>query len=196
MAAAKEKLTLDNIKKDLMAVLKEQTSNTADRRLTYIIPITFIAIFLGVLLKSVFLGLLIFAFPAYQAYLFVIETRAYKEKKKTLLAAIEKGDISVSTEILSHIAEETIYEPHTSRRGHTHLTKQISVYYFEGGSSWRVPSLHTHYAWSRENYISAQGLLNTSVKGNAFFVIRLQGHYNIAYIYPFKTFEPDESIKK
>ena len=191
----KEKLTINNMKQDLSTVLNEQISNKSDWRLSYIMPFTLLAILLGVLLKSIFVGFLIFSLSGYHIYYFVIETKDFRKKKNMLLAVLDRGDVSVSTEILSHISNETIYEPHTCGK-HTHSTKVITVFYFEGGASWRVPRVSRHYRWSREHNISSSGLKNISVKGNEFFLVSLQGNYQIAYIYPCKLFELAADLKQ
>lgn len=191
----KEKITLDAIKKDLLKIVKFQLSIKSDWRLSYIGPITVLAVIVGALLKNIFVGLLVFSFSGYQIYCYVTEIADYITKKKVLSSAIDRGDISISTETLSHISEETIYEPHLGRK-RRHSTKMINVYYFDGGSSWRVPDIDMHYEWSKDHYISTLGLENISVKGNQFFVVRLQQRFDVAYIYPCKLFLLDASLIK
>ena len=191
----KEKITLDAIKQDLLKFVDFQLSNKNEWRFSYIVPITLMAIMLGIFLNNIFVGLLIFSVAAYHIVRYIMEYREYKENKNSVTSLIERGDISISNETLSHIASETVYEPHTTLKRAT-TTKIITVYYFEGGASWRVPLLGKHYSWSSENYISTKGLENISVKGDEFFVMRLQGRSDVAYIYPCKFFELDASLKK
>ena len=49
----KEKLTLEAIKQDLMKTVGFQLSNKTDWRFSYIVPITLLAVMVGVLLKNV-----------------------------------------------------------------------------------------------------------------------------------------------
>ncbi|MGM9641689.1 MAG: hypothetical protein ACI3XI_00630 [Eubacteriales bacterium] len=191
----KEKITPDAIKKDLLKVANDQISNKADRRLSFIVPITLSAIVLGVVLKNIFVGLLISLLASYHIVLYVIEYKEYRMKKKTVMSLIERGDVSISTEILSHVAHETIYEPHKSI-GRTRTAKMITQYHFDGGTSWREPFCAKHYEWSGDFYLSHAGLENISISGDEFFYIALQEHPDIAYIYPCKTFELDASLKK
>ncbi|MBQ9736692.1 MAG: hypothetical protein IJV96_07915 [Clostridia bacterium] len=195
----KEKLNLINVKTDLSHVLAEQTENRAEARLTVIIPIAALAAVVGFLLDSVWIGVAIFALSFVEIYRYAVEKKEQRGKKKALEAALEKGDLSIAVKTLSHVAKETVYEPYTHTRTtgtHAHATKTITVFHFEGGGAWRVPKFDVHYPWSAAFYLSAEGLENTSVGGNEFFYISLQGHYEISYVYPCKFFELDESLKK
>lgn len=191
----REILLLSNIKKDLKTILKIQMGNTGETRLAYIVPITLISIIVGVLLKNAWVALLIFSAAVYPIVLYIIEFRDYITKKKAIMNAIDGADISISTEKLSHIAQETIYEPHMVGKT-MHHTKEATFYYFESGISWRIPLVYKHYKWSKDNYISSRRLKNISIKGDEFYVISLQGHHDIAYIYPCKFFEIEASLKK
>lgn len=191
----KEKITLNAIREDLLKVVKDQISNKSDWRFSYIIPITMIAILISVLFKNIFIGLLIFSVSVYHIVRYVIEFKEYKSNKTAIVSLIERDGISISNEVLDHIANETIYEPHARGRL-TKSIKEITVYYFIGGSSWRVPNVDKHYSWSNEFYLSSNGLENISLAGDEFFLIRLQNYSDIAYIYPCKTFELDIAIEK
>ncbi len=190
----KEKLQLSNIAKDLKDIAFFDLSNVDDWRLSYIMPITLIAVLMGFFTKKIWIGLLIFSFAAYHIVRYAIEYKKYKAKKKAIIAVIDRGDISISVEKLSHIAEETVYEPY-AHLGHSHSAKVATLFYFVSGGSWRLPTFSKHYEWSKDYYISSQGLVNVSVSGDEFFFISLQGHYDIAYIYPCKFFELDSSLE-
>ena len=190
----KEKITLEAIKQDLMKMVNFQLSNKNDWRFSYIVPITLLAVMAGVLLKNVIVGLLIFAVAAYHIVRYVIEYREHKKSKLAIISLVERGEISISNEVFSHIANETIYEPHSVGR-RARATKVITVYYFNSGSSWRVPNVDKHYAWSKEFYISSKGLENISISGDEFYIVSLQSHHEIAYIYPCKNFELDANLK-
>ena len=191
----KEKITLEAIKQDLLKIVNFQLSNKAQWRFSDIVPITILAVMVGVYLKNVFVGLLVFSAAAYHIVRYVIEYKGYKTNKNAIISLIERGQISISTEIFSHIANETVYEPHRVGR-RTKTTKTITVYYFDGGASWRVPTFEKHYSWSKDFYISSKGLETISIAGDEFFFVRLQKHSDIAYIYPCKNFELDENLKK
>lgn len=195
MDMKKETLLLSYITSDLKTVAKFQMSNVGEWRFSYIIPITLLSVIIGVLLKSIWVALLIFSVAAYHIVRYTIEYRDYSMKKKAVVSAVDRADVSVSVEHLSHINSETVYEPHRGRtRGHA--TKTATYYYFESGSRWRVPSVDKHYSWSKEYYISSKGLENISIKGDEFYLVSLQGYPDIAYIYPCKSFELGGELKK
>ena len=186
---------LSNIIQDLKIVADFQISNTADRRLVYIIPVTLLSVILGFLSKNVWIALAIFTVAAYHIVRFVIEYKDYRAQKKAINDILERGDVSVSVEQLNSIGEELIYEPHRNLTN-TKLTRATTFYYFASGKSWRVPNVLKHYKWSSECYVSTAGLKNISIEGDEFYFVSLQGDYDIAYIYPCKNFELEENLRK
>lgn len=190
----KDKLTLDAIKEDLLKMAESKLSNKTEWRFVYILPITLLAILLGILFENIFIGLLVFSTSSYHIFYFVIEYREYRQSKRAVLALIARGEISISKDALSHIAEETVYEPHSFGR-RIRETKTITVFHFKGCASWRIPEGYGHYTWSREFHISSYGLENTSLIGDEFYFVSLQANHEIAYIYPCKFFELDASLK-
>jgi hypothetical protein len=190
----KEILTLNNISKDLKIVANIQMHNTEEWRIPYIIVFTVLALMAGILLRNIFVGLFIFGFAVYYIVLYARELKKYKMRKREIMNIFDREDISISVEQLSHIAEETIYEPHSHGR-HMHSTKEVTSFYFMSGGSWRVPRISKHYAWSKDCYITTRGLKNISLAGDEFYYISLKGHYTIAYIYPCKTFALDSELK-
>ena len=191
----KETLTMEAIKSDLIKIVNYQVSNKADWRFSYIVPLTTLAILLGLFTKNILIGIAIFCIAAYHIVRFIMEYKAYKIKKTAILSVIARGEISVSTETFSHIANDVIYVPHrVGRRAKS--TKTITLYHFNGGSSWRAPLFAKHYEWSKEYYISPKGLENISIKGDEFYFVSLQSYHDISYIYPCKNFELDKSLNK
>ncbi len=191
----KETLKLANIKADLKRMADFYMSNRVDFRLTYIVPIAIIAVMMAVFTKRVWVGLLIFSLSSIEVVRFARDLKAYRNTMRMISAAIDRGDISISVETLSHIAQEVIYEPHTAshgNQGYLDETKTVPFFYFEGGGSWRVPEVQAHYPWSGDYYMSSSGLVNTSTQGEKFFFICLQGYYDIAYVYPCDRFELGE----
>ena len=79
----KERLTLEAIKQDLMKIVDFQLSNKTDWRFSYIVPITLLAVMIGILLKNVLIGLLIFSIAAYHIVRYVIEYRKCKKSKNS-----------------------------------------------------------------------------------------------------------------
>ena len=186
----KEILKLSNVITDLRKIADFQDDNTSEGKLAYIVPIAMVAVVMGALLQRVWIGILIFLLAAPTVVGYVKDRREHYVKKKALTEVIARADVSISVERLSHIAEEVLYEPHVYR-GHRHTTKLVTLFHFESGVSWRVPNFFGHYPWSREYRLTPSGLENTSVEGNEFYLISLQGYHEIAYIYPCKFFEID-----
>lgn len=188
----KEALTLSNIRQDLLGIAYQKSSKIDDTHLTLIVPITALAILLGILLKSILIGLLIFSVAVYYIIRYIPERKKYNQKRKSTFYILDRGDISISIEQLSHIAFETIYEPSPHRKG---STKEVKYYHFEGGRSWRDYHPLKHYDWSNEYSLSSKGLENISLKGDEFFYISLKGCTDVAYIYPCKLFELSDELK-
>ncbi len=190
----KEILTLDAIKKDLAIISTLQRSRKTEWRMLYIIPITMIAIILGILARDAVLGVLIFSTSIYQIVLFIKESKEFSKQKRTVLTAFRRSEIAISVQKFSHIAEESVYEPWAHGK-HSHEIKLIHVYYFESGASWRIPEIGIHYRWSENFHLSTEGMENLATKGSDFFFVRLQADQEIAYIYPCKLFELDAFLK-
>ena len=192
----KETLKLSNIKADLNKMADFYMSNRLDFRFTYIVPIAILAVMLGILTQRVWVGLLVLSLSSIEVVRFIRDWIAHRNTVKMVKEIIERGDISISVETLSHIAREVIYEPHTTgsyrNQGYLDETKTVAFFHFEGGGSWRVPSVETHYSWSQDYYMSQSGLENSSTQGEQFFFVCLQGYYDIAYIYPCDRFELGE----
>lgn len=190
----KEKLTLANITEDLKQVAAFQISCLGEWRLVYIMPITLISVFFGIVFKNLWIALLIFSMAAYHIVKYIIAFKEYTAKKKALRDTLRRENLSISMERLSHIDDETVYEPYMSRR-YAHYLKEVTFFYFASGWRWRLPNCQMHYQWSEEYPLSPEGLENISVSGDEFFRVSLQDHHDIAYIYPCKYFVLDVALK-
>ena len=188
----KECLTLHNIQQDLEYIAFEKISKLDDSHLAYILPITALAVLIGILLKNILIGLLIFSVAVYHIICYIPERKKYTDKRKATLDILQRGNISISVEQLSHIARETIYEPSPHSKS---STKEVKYYHFDGGRSWRDYFPYEHYSWSAEYHLSPKGLENISLQGDEFFYISLKGRHDIAYIYPCKLFELSKELK-
>ncbi len=206
---AKETLTHEGIKHDLKKIAEQQISTKADARLMIAIPITILVVLALILFDLNWIVLLIsaltFLIAAYQYVRLFDDLKAYRHQKRLIMEAIERADFSISIQKLSHISIETVREPYhhyiAFGNHHVHATKEIQMFHFVGGDSWRLPGNSTHsnlyykhYTWSREFYLSSEGLLNMSVEGNEFYLVSLQGEHEISYIYPCKIFTLDKSL--
>lgn len=186
----RELLKKENIREDLLTVYKSRNAIHGEWRLCYIAPLVGVALALFHL-RFVWLGVLALVPAAFHAVLLVLDRRKNRRNMAEILDGLDRGEISVSEEILSHIAEEAAYEPHV-RGKRIHAAKRIHVFYFRSGGSWRHVETETHYRWSKEFYMTPEGLENTSLAGDTFYVIRLQDQPDVAYIYNKKLFAWEE----
>lgn len=189
----KELLTPENIKKDLLTIVNIRISNISDWRLSYIIPVTLIAVIIGILLKNIWIGGLIFSFAAYHIVRFILDARSCLRVKKELIKEINDCSFSVSVDKLEGISEEIVYEPHMGVRGSRSI-KSVKVYRFQSGRQWRELSVGTHYKWSRLYNMSSKGLENTSVVGDEFYFVTLKSDNETAYVYNTNLFEYKDTV--
>ena len=166
-----ETLTLANIAKDLNALKPDLNSRVEDRGLAAVGPLLFLIIVFGICLKVVWLTLVLTVISLVLIIDYIIRRRRSKHHEKPLDDSMSRDDISISVEVLSHVAPETIVEPH-SYGGHSYYTKKVLVFHFASGIGWRVPDLISrHYAWSKTHYLSTRGLKNKKDREIAFSVL-------------------------
>ena len=189
----KETITLQNIAADLKITADLRFYNIQTWRFSFLIPLSLIALVDGLWLKSFWLGIPVAVIAIYHMGRYLIAVRQYRAQKDAIAEAVSRREISVSVETVSHIAEETVYEPHPGLR-RSHATKRIHVLYFKSGGSFRIPELEMHYPWSKEYYISTRGLLNITCAGDEFYLVSPTRHGEIAYVYPCKSFVLDGSL--
>ena len=188
----KEILKKENIREDLLKVIEERKDIEWEWRLCYIVPLISLALLICLVWGQPWLGLLTFLPAVYHIVRLILALRESSARKEEILIQLERGDLTISEEVLSHIAEENVYEPHRGFR-RAHSTKMVHTYYFLSGASWRKCAAETHYAWSKLYSLSPAGLENTSVAGNVFYYVRLQSDGDIGYIYNKNFFEYRES---
>lgn len=184
----KEILTDEQIRQDVLGnEMKKATAND-NKTLVWVAPIIVAGLVVGVLV-SLILGVLIGLVAIVPIVLYFKQNKADND---VVFEVKHDGELIVEIDTLSHIDKETVYEPHTHRSlsggSNTDYTKTVTVFYFNNGK-WRVPETRTLYAWSKEMYISPQGLDNTSLRGDKFYIVRRQGDAEIAYAYNTKFFE-------
>ncbi len=151
----KETIILEAIKHDLLKVVNLQLTHKRNWLFSQVIPITLLAVIVCILLNNIFINLIVFLIAAYHIVRYIIKYIECKKSKNEILSLTNCEDISISKEIFSHIASENIYEPHQFG-SKARTTKQVNFYYFDGGTSWRVPNVSKHYSWSNEFYISSK----------------------------------------
>ena len=187
----KDKLTLENIKHDLQISASVNLSKKAGWRIEYV-PILLLSSTLFVFaLKLIWIGMIPLLVAAYFTLRFCIELKKFNKRKKELLTSIDRSDVSISVEKLSHFSIESKYESHFGSKDHI---REEYWLYFMSGVSWRIPSVLL-YDWSKDYRLSPGGMKNIAVEGNEYYYVTLQGHYNISFVYPCDFFELDEKLK-
>lgn len=175
----KEILTKENIQKDVLAYVKRRPSPIytyfLDILLTSIILVIIFAVFVSWKHALVFLILPIFALLGFAPRM--------REEARERKAALQ-GEYTVIKDKLSHVDEETIHEPR-SAGGHRQTIQSARFLYFPSGQ-WRITS--PNYTWSKTFYMSGQGIENTSLVGDEFYLVILHSTQEICAVYNTKFF--------
>ncbi len=208
LKATKEKLTLSNVKKDMLDIIKQRKKAKFVFRITWIVLILIYGS-LFLLAISFFLPhpyrilppIIPTAFIIYHVIRYVFEIKPATQLKNQLIEANELSSFSVSIKKLKQISTKTVYEPDlrpVSNGGGTSFrvikNKVVPAFYFDCGTSWRVPR-GAHYEWSKDMELSEKGLDYTSVEGNEFFYISFNKDDTIAYAYNTKLFDLSPELK-
>ena len=185
----KEKLTRDKIISDLL--LSEVNSSSMKNKVhyVYIIPIALLAIGAAVVTGIVYIALFILIIPIYHVFLLY---RFYTESKSRRMRIIN-ADISIKTDVLERITTEQIYVSKYAFGNTRHNIKTVTYFHFSM-RKWKVPDVITHYDWSENYYLSQEGLRNTSVEGNEFYLVSIRDEYEVGYAYNKKFFELDDTL--
>ena len=168
----REVLRLENIKGDLLSVLKQKWSVSIDRYLASVVLFPIIGILLIIFTVFDVIGILLLLIAMYPFYRLITEYRAYRAKRTQLAAATFSDGLICLDETFSHFATERIREPRYSsiaRRRSNYAI--IHLMYFGSGRSWRLPSTYRYYRWSKQYALSRKGLDNTSLEGDAYYHI-------------------------
>ncbi len=185
----KEILTDEAIRRDVLGYEVKKAKNNDNKTLVWVMPIAAAALAAGIyvhVLLGVVVGLL--------AIIPIVLYFKQNQVDNDVVFEVEHDcEFVVEIDTLSHIDQETVYEPHVQRsytRGgnRMHYTKSVTVFKFYN-SEWRVPETEKLYAWSKEMYISPQGLQNTALRGDKFYVVRRKGASEVAYAYNTKFFD-------
>lgn len=186
----KDIITIEAIREDLYRIVKWQSSIICEWRLSLIGGFSVIAILLGLIFRSLWVGIAVFSVVAYQIVRFILAYKEILAKKKAVRNISKRADISISTRPLSHIAQTVIHEPQLGYRGHVNTYKEVTMYYFDGSFSWRSPGFGRYYNWSENHTVLVVS------DGDVCYCVSLQGYHDVAYIYPCKHFDLDGSLKE
>lgn len=190
----KDIIKRENIIEDMIKYENEYRSIYWEWRLAYIIPYLTFAIALislGIYLEK---GTLFFIAAGVCVlvaafHIFQLVTKLLYSNK--IIKAIKNCEFTVMIEKLSNISKETLYEPHYGRvagNSRVRTTSEATFLWF-GPLKWRIFGSINHYAWSKEFYLSGEGVFNTSVEGNEFFVVTNNFNNQIGVVYNTKFFD-------
>lgn len=195
----KETVTFENIKADLSKIADIDFENVKEWRTTFIFPLTIASLLLGIAsyiaFKNVWAGVVLFLIPLYHIVRFFIAYKNYKIRKNAIAMASKREDISISSEILSHVSTEQIYEPYMGVR-RVHYMKEVEFLNFRSFKRWRAWTFSKLYEWSEEHYMSGDTVEKISMPGDEFFYVSLQGFNEISCVYPCKFFVLDKNLFK
>lgn len=171
----KEKLTTEHITEDLCRneLLRY---NRSQYFFVYGVTCATFALFFSLALSAWF-GL-VFGLPA--AVLLGLEGWQYLQYRK-LRQSIRKGQYTVTSEILTACSEEDIPNANTTRG----RTPRYVLHF--GGEDYCVND--DNYPWSRDFRLSYNGMVNTSVAGDEFWVVRATKTEEIGAVYNKKFFD-------
>ncbi len=184
----KEILTDEVILQDILKHEVKKAKNNDNKTLVWVMPIAAVAFLAGYTVSWVLAALI-----GLVAIVPIVLYFKQNKKDREIVESVEyDSEFVICTDKLSHIDKEQVYEPHShyspGRRSRTHYTKYVTVFYFDH-AKWRVPETEKFYAWSKEMYISPEGLDNTSLRGDEFYLVSRKGEVEVAYAYNRKFFE-------
>ena len=184
----KETLTDEAIRYDVLGNEVKKAKTNDYKSLVWVAPIMVAALAVGYFVH-VLLGLLIGLGAIVPIYFYFKQNKA---DAGVIFQVEHDCEFVVEIDTLSHIDQETVYEPHVhhntlSAGSDMHYTKTVTVLKFYN-AQWRVPETEKLYAWSKEMYISPQGLQNTALRGDKFYVVRRKGEAEVAFAYNMKFF--------
>lgn len=173
----KEKLTIDNIKKDLIVELKECCKELVGMAVAFIIVLLLVLICSNSLntLKAIFLWLLCCCGEAALLVLIVKQI-----KKATVLYKNLKNNNAI-------VIDKLIYSE-TKLKRHGRIT--VTYYYlcFSQYGKFQMPD--ENYKWSSTFSMSAEGVYNYSNNGDEFYLVLSKPHTGkILFAYNTKMFE-------
>lgn len=181
----KEILTKDNIQKDVLAYVKRITGNKDSYYFGGIVLSTALVLLIATLdrWKIAFVFAIL---PVFCLLQYIPIWRASRAER----GAASRGDFTVTKANLSHIAEEIIHEPRFAGK-HVHTTRVVRFLYFPCGQ-WRIQP--RNYTWSKDFYMSGQGVENTSLIGDEFYIAISNNTQEICAVYNTKFFTYTDNV--
>ncbi len=189
----REILTDGNVLSDLLEAEMLRHKKTTEGNKYRIASFLMYAVVVGILSKTLWIGLVISLGAVYHA---VVLSRKIREHKSNM-ASLRRGGFTVDSDFFSHISDESIVEPHLgglSRSKKMTRYKRVTYFYFNN-CRFRL-CFFKGFGWSRKYYMSLGGLKNISIAGDEFYVAVRASDGEVGQIYPKKLFEYKREGKK
>lgn len=188
-----EKLTVEEIKLDLMAKLDfEQTGkrSPASALLVWAFFILFMGLSLGItcLLGPITAGIVILSAAAvgFAGFLIgaVLVIRKVNKEMSVKRKWVENGEFRIVGDKLERARMDDNF------RNEKSLSEGNDLLVFSRYGKYYIP-LITHYTWSKDYYLSPDGVFNTSIEGDTFYLVIFTHDptQKIAMAYNTKLFE-------
>ena len=186
----KELLTSVNIEKDIIA-FKKKPKNTRFSSLRILVAILLISLLVIIYAFSFIhwiVGIASLLLPVIALTVFLPHIRAEKLYKNT----VSCGEYTIITDTLVNVGKETVVEQNRYQsllmgRRHDHLYIKDAEFLYFSSRKWQIPS--KCYEWSALYNMSREGISNTSINGDEFYLVILNDTQEICVAYNAKLFE-------
>ncbi len=186
----KETLTSKNIEQDIIAFKKKQikTGFSYVELLTAALCASVPLIICAFKFIHWIVGLASLLLPVIAVAVLLPRMRAEKLYKTTVIC----GEYTVIKDTLVNVDKETVVEPNRRRsiyraRRHNHLYIDDVEFLYFSSRKWRIP--YRCYEWSSLYNMSREGISNTSIIGDEFYLVILNNTHEICVAYNAKFFE-------
>ncbi|MBE6641155.1 MAG: hypothetical protein E7619_06175 [Ruminococcaceae bacterium] len=188
----KVQLTEEIIRKDAVRYLHwkvDKKEHVLDMDAQFMLPLV-LAPFLWIMFGWVF-GVICIAVAV---YMFIPYLKSRKRLKKEDDWA-DDVKFQISREKLVSVFSEDVYEPHYYGSGRNRVRDNYKTVYMLcfGVGEWRIPE--ENYPWAKDLRMTANGVENTSLPGDEFWVVRVNGGGEICVAYNTKFFKYTEKQK-
>ncbi|MCQ2426569.1 MAG: hypothetical protein MJ070_10565 [Lachnospiraceae bacterium] len=102
--------------------------------------------------------------------------------RKKKAGRLTPGDLTVFTDTVNAVEEKVV-----EAGGKYGSYRTALVMYFEGSGEWEIP--YDNYTWSKNWHMGRQGVENTSLHGDTFYIVRRNDTGEIAVAYNRKFFD-------
>lgn len=189
----KQILTDKDIEKDIVAYRSYRETYTATAKLSAARHLLRLLVISVAIIVAAFkfihwaLGIACLALPIILVIVFIPIIRAENKSKST----VTSDEFTVIKETLVNVGKETVVDKKRTsyigrrRQRYAHLNEADFLYF--SSRKWRVPP--KCYTWSEEFRMSRDGIVNTAVIGNEFYLVICNKTQEILVAYNTKIFE-------